>query len=214
VLFQESQFRPVLAFSITGAIQVGAATLFLTQSESAVVEVTMVALTILWIGWSYARVGRVYAHPDEALRLGEKALLRDLRASMREAHARAVAETRLHAVLPRDWHWGGTATLDGTVVVTAERSGNLVDVDIDLLEDIVRDVADDDASAFTASDAPTGPGVPSTANAPELRIMTSIGSSVDAGQAIFVLKNPDSFMGDLPRLQSRLQNSLRWEWKS
>lgn len=214
VLFQESQFRPVLAFSITGALQVGAATLFLTEPESAVIEVTIVALTILWIGWSYARVGRVYANPGEALRLGEEALLRDLRASMREDHARAAAETQLHAVVPRDWSWSSTATLDGAVVVTADHSGNLMDVDIDLLKDVVKDVADEDASAFTASAAPSGPGVPSTADAPELRITASIGSSVKAGQEIFILKNPDSFTGDFPRLQSRLKKTLRWERKS
>ncbi|WP_460749040.1 hypothetical protein [Myceligenerans cantabricum] len=214
VLFEESQFRPVLAFSITGAIQVGAAALFLTQPESAVVEFAIVALTILWIGRSYARVGRVYASPGEALRLGEEALLRDLRASMREAHARAVAETRLHAIVQRDWHWSSTATLDGKVVVTADRSGTLADVDIDLLADIVRDIAGEDASAFTASDAPSGPGVPSTESAPELRIMFAIGSLAEAGQEIFLLKNLDSFTGDLSKLQTRLENTIRWAGRS
>ena len=214
VLFQESQFLPVLAFSITGAIQVGAATLFLDQPESAAIEVAIVALTIFWIGWSYARVGRVYANPGEALRLGQLALRRDLMASMREAHARAVAESQLNDLVPRDWRWSKTATFDGTVVVTAPRSGNLKDIDIELLEDIVRDIAEEDASAFTASYAPSGPVAPSTAIAPELRITASIGSSIEAGQEIFILKNSDTFTGDLPQLRIRLEKTLRWEGQS
>lgn len=211
VLFQESQFRPVLAFSIVGAIQVGAATLFLHQPESAVVEVAVVALTILWIGWSYARVGKVYANPGEALRLGEKALVADLKKSMREAHTRAAAEARLHAVAPREWRWSSTATLDGTVLVAADRASTLVDVDIDLLTDIVEDIADEDAGAFTAAAAPNAPGEPSTGTPPELRIMASIGSSIEAGQEIFVLKNAESYSGDLAKLRSRLTKVLRWE---
>jgi hypothetical protein len=151
VLFQESQFRPVLAFSIVSAIQVVAATLFLDQPESAVVEVAVVALTILWIGWSYPRVGKVYANSGEALRLGEKALVDDLRKSMREAHTRAAAEARLHAVAPREWRWSSTATVDGTVLVAADRAGTLLDVDIDLLTDIIKDIADEDVGAFTAA---------------------------------------------------------------
>lgn len=211
VLFQESQFRPVLAFSIVGAIQVGAATLFLDEPESAVVEVAVVALTVLWIGWSYARVGKVYANPGEALRLGEKALVGDLKKSMREAHTRAAAEARLHAVAPREWRWSSTATVDGTVLVTADRAGALMDVDIDLLTDITKDVADDDASAFTASATTNAPGEPSTESPPELRIMVSIGSTIEAGQEIFILKNAESYSGDLAKLRGRLLKALRWE---
>lgn len=211
VLFQESQFRPVLAFSIVGAIQVGAATLFLGQPESAVVEVAVVSLTILWIGWSYARVGKVYANPGEALRLGEKALVDDLKKSMREAHTRAVAESRLHAVVPREWRWGGTATVDGSVLIAADRADTLLDVDIDLLTDIIKNIADEDVSAFTASATTNTPGEPSTGTPPELRIMASIGSSMEAGQEIFVLKNAESYSGDLAKLRSRLIKTLRWE---
>jgi hypothetical protein len=176
VLFQESQFRPVLAFSITAAVQVGAATLFLNQPESAVVEVAVVALAILWVGWSYARVGKVYANPGEALRLGEEALVRDLRASMREAHARTAAEVRLHAVVPREWRWTSTEALEGTVLLAADRAGTLVDVDIDLLGDITKEIADEDASAFEASDALDAPREPSSGNSPELRIMAGLDS--------------------------------------
>lgn len=211
VLFQESQFRPVLAFSIIGAIQVGAATLFLDEPESAVVEVAVVALTILWIGRSYARVGKVYASPGEALRLGEKALVDDLKRSMRDAHARAVADARLHAVAPREWRWSSTATVDGTVLVAADRAGTLLDVDIDLLTDITNDIADDDASAFTAAATTDAPGEPSTATPPELRIMASIGSSIEAGHEIFILKNAESYSGDLAKLRSSLTKTLRWE---
>lgn len=211
VLFQESQFRPVLAFSIVGAIQVGAATLFLDQPESAMVEVAVVAVTVLWIGWSYARVGNVYANPGEALRLGEKALVDDLKKSMREAHTRAAAEARLHTVAPREWRWSSTATVDGTALVTADRAAALMDVDIDLLTDIAKDIADDDASAFTAAATADAPGEPSTGNPPELRIMVSIGSTIESGQEIFILKNAESFSGDLDKLRGRLSKALRWE---
>lgn len=214
VLFQVSQFRPVLAFSITGAIQVGAATLFLDQPESAIVEVTVVALTVLWIGRSYARVGRVYANPGEARRLGEEALLRDLKASMRKAHARSAAEDRLHAIVPREWRWTGTAAVDGTTLVAVDRAGTLVDVDIDLLRDITNDIADEDASALTASEATNTPDEPSTGSPPELRIMTSIGSTAEAGQEIYILKNPESYTGNLDKLRRRLTTTLRWEESS
>lgn len=211
VLFRESQFRPVLAFAIVGAIQVGVASLFLDQPESALVEVAVVALAILWIGWSYARVGKVYANPGEALRLGEKALVDDLKTSMREAHARAVAEARLHAVAPREWRWSSTATVDGTVLLAVDRSGTLLDVDIDLLTDVIKDIADEDVSAFTAAATTNAPGEPSTGPPPELRIMVSIGSSVEAGHEIFVLKNAESYSGNLANLRSRLTKTLRWE---
>jgi hypothetical protein len=211
VLFRESQFRPVLAFSIIGTIQIGVATLVLDQPGSAVVVVAIVALTILWIGHSYARVGRVYANPGEALRLGEKALVDDLQKSMREAHTRAVAEARLHALTPREWPWSTTATIDGTVLVAADRAGTLLDVDIDLLTDIINNIADDDASAFTAATITSAPAEPSTGIPPELRIMASIGSSVEAGQGIYILKNAESYSGDLARLRSRLTKTLRWE---
>jgi len=211
VLFRESQFRPVLAFSIVGAIQVGAATLFLDQPESAVIEVAVVAWTILWIGRSYARVGKVYANPGEALRLGEKALIGDLKKSMREAHTRAAAEVRLHAVAPREWRWSSTAPVDGTVLVTADRAGVLMDVDIDLLTDITRDIADDDSSAFTASAITNAPGEPSAGSPPELRILASIGSTIESGQEVFILKNAESYSGDLAKLRGRLSKALRWE---
>lgn len=211
VLFQVSQFRPVLAFSIVGAIQVGAATLFLDQPESAVVEVAVVALTILWIGRSYARVSRVYANPGEALRLGEKALVEDLKRSMREAHTRAAAEARLHAVTPRVWRWSSAATIDGIVLVAADRAGALVDVDIDLLTDIVKEIADEDANAVTAAADTNAPKEPSTGSPPELCIMASIGSFYEAQHEIFVLKNAESYSGDLAKLRSRLTNALRWE---
>ena len=210
VLFQESQFRPVLAFSIIGAIQVGAATLFFDQPESAVVEVAVVALTVLWIGWSYARVGKVYASPGEALRLGERALVDDLKKSMREAHTRAAAEARLHAVSPREWRWSSTATVDGTVLISADRASVLMDVDIDLLTDITKDIADANASAFTASSVTNAPGEPSTGSPPELRIMVSIGSTIESGQEIFILKNAESYSGDLAKLRRRLARALRW----
>lgn len=211
VLFRESQFRPVLAFSIVGAVQVGAATLFLDQPESAVIEVVIVAGTILWIGWSYARVGKVYANPGEALRLGERALVDDLRKSMREARARAIAESRLYDVVPRNWRWGATRSADEAVVLAADHAGIFSDVDVDLLGDIVKDIADDDASSLTASAVTDSPGVPPAGSSPELRIVVSLGSSIEAGQELFVLKNPESYSGDLTRLRSRLSKALRWE---
>ena len=211
VLFQESQFRPVLAFSIVGAVQVGIAALFLDHPGSAIVEVAVVCTTILWIGLSYARVGQVYAEPGAALRLGEKALVIDLKKSMREAHTRAVAEERLHTLTPREWRWNSTAAIDGAVLVTADRAGALVDFDIDLLTDITNDIADDDSSSFTASTTFNAPGEPSTANHPELRVMASIGSSIEAGQEIFILKNSESYSGDLAKLQGRLSKSIRWD---
>jgi hypothetical protein len=211
VLFRESQFRPVLAFSIVGAVQIGAAALFLNQPESAVIEIVVVACTILWIGWSYARVGKVYANPGEALRLGERALTDDLRKSMREARARAIAESRLYHVVPRDWRWGTPISADDAVVLAADHAGIFSDVDIDLLGDIVRDIADDDESVLTASAVTDGPGVPPAGSSPELCIVASLGSSIEAGQELFVLKNPESYSGDLARLRSRLSKALRWE---
>jgi hypothetical protein len=214
VLFQECQFRAVLAFSIAGAVQIGAAALFLDEPEAAVVEVIVVAATVLWIGWSYARVGAVYAYPGEALRLGEVALLRDLKASMRQAHAQAVGEARLHTIVAREWRWSASTTVDGVVLVRAGRTAVLMDIDIDLLSDIVKEVADNDTTAFAASDAPAAPGEPATANAPELRIMASIGSSIDSGQEIYLLKNCESYSGDVTRLRGRLSKTLRWEGKA
>ena len=211
VLFKESQFRPVLAFSITGAIQVGAGALLLGESEAAVIEVVVVAVTILLIGWSYARVGAVYSDPGEALRLGEAALQRDLVSSMREARSRAVAESRLHKVVPREWRLFSISPLDGIVLLRADRSAALSDVDIDLINDVVNEIADGDSSALEASDASTGPAEPATADSPELRIATSLGSTVEAGSEVFVLKNPASFAGNRNRVASRLAKALRWE---
>lgn len=211
VLFRESQFQPVLAFSIVGAIQVGVATLFLNQPESAVVEVALVAGTIFWIGLSYARVGLVYANPGAPLRLGEKALLDDLRNSMREAHILVAAETRLNALVPHEWRWSTTATIDGEVLLAAIRAGTLVDVDVDLLTDIIKDVKVG-SSAIISAPVSDGPGEPSTEPPPpELRTMVSIGSTIDAGQEIFILKNASSYTGDRTKLRSRLIKTLRWE---
>lgn len=210
VLFRESQFRPVLAFSIVGAVQVGAATLFLNQPESAVVEVVVVALSILWIGRSYAQVGMVYANPGEPLRLGEKALLDDLRKSMREAHTRAAAENRLHDLVPREWRWSSTATVEGQTLLAADRAGTLIDVDVDLLTDLIKDIKDE-ANAFIGAAIADAPEEPATKPPPQLRIMVSIGSSIDAGDDIFILKNADSYSGDLVKLRSRLMKALRWK---
>ena len=85
-----------------------------------------------------------------------------------------------------------------------------MDVDIDLLTDIIKDIADDNASAFTAASTSNAPGEPSTGSPPELRIMASIGSSIEAGQEIFILKNAESYSGDLAKLRSRLAKALRW----
>lgn len=214
VLFEESQFRPVLAFSIMGAAQVGAATLFLEESEAAILEVAVVALTILWIGCSYARVGKVYADPGEALRLGEKALLRDLKASMREAHTRAVAEARLHDLVPREWLGPSSARQDAVVLVSADRTRRILDVDFELLSDTTRDLASDGPTSFTASDAPIEPQGSLVAESPQLRVGFSLGSEVDPGQALYILVNSGSFTGSLAQLRRRLQKTLLWEERS
>lgn len=210
VIFEETRFRPVLAFSITASIQVGAAALFLDRTESAIVEVAVVALTVLGIGHSYARVGSVLSKPREALRLGQVALERDLMASLRDAHSRSVAEERLHALVPQHWLWPQQGSTDAVPVLVASTTDVLVDIDFDLLTDIVKMIADNDSTAPVASDAPIRPGEGTVANAPRLRISTSLGSSVDAGRAVFVLTNPRSFSGNLSRLGERLAGAVRW----
>jgi hypothetical protein len=209
VLFERSQFRPILAFSITGIAQVGAAALFLSTSEAAITEFLLVAATVYWIGKSYARVGSVYAKPGEALKLGEIALLRDLHASMRYAHSRAVADARLHALVPREWRW----TLDtqtGVPLVSAKRTAFLRDIDIDMLKDVLNEVKDN-ARTLTATTEPTRTDEKPTPMHPELRIATAIESSVDEGQPIYLLANPDSFTGNLDRIKARLAKTLIWE---
>lgn len=210
VLFEETQFRPVLAFSITASVQVGVAALFLDRTESAIIEVAVVAVTILWIGLSYARVGMVFARPGEALRLGQAALERDLMASLRHAYSRSVAEERLHALVPQDWSWIRQGSTEVVPVLVASTTDVLADIDFDLLTDIVKTVADDDSTAPVASDAPIQPDEGTVSNAPQLRISTSLGSSVDAGRAVFVLANPESFSGDLSQLAFRLTRAVRW----
>lgn len=210
VLFEETHFRPVLAFSITASIQVGVAALFLDRTESAIVEVSVVGVTILWMGLSYARVGLVFAKPGEALRLGQAALERDLMSSLRHAHSRSVAEERLHALVPQDWSFLQHDSTEVVPVLVAPRADVLDDVDFDLLRDIVKEIADDDSTAPVASDAPPKPQEGTAANAPELRISTSLGSSVDTGRPVFVLTNAGSFSGDLGRLGDRLAKAVRW----
>lgn len=129
---------------------------------------------------------------------------------MREAHTRTAAEARLHAVVPREWRWSSTATIDGEVLLAADRAGTLINVDIDLLTDIVKDI-EDDASAFIGAAITDAPGEPSTESSPQLRIMASIGSSIDAGQEIFILKDSESYSGDRTKLQRRLMKTLRWK---
>ncbi len=41
--------------------------------------------------------------------------------------------------------------------------------------------------------------------------MVSIGSTIESGQEIFILKNAESFSGDLDKLRGRLSKALRWE---
>lgn len=210
VLFEETQFRPVLAFSITASIQVGVAALFLDRTESAIVEVAVVGATILWIGLSYARVGAVFAKPGEALRLGQAALERDLMSSLRDAHSRSVAEERLHALVPQDWSFLQHDSTEVVPVLVAPREEVLADVHFYLLTDIVTEIADADSTAPVASEAPAQPIEGTAANAPELRISTSLGSNVDAGHPVFVMTNPGSFSGDLGRLGDRLAKAVRW----
>ena len=107
VLFRQSQFRPVLAFSIVGAILVGAATLLVDQPESAMVEVAVVALPAPSVSGPVRTHGffNIYANPGEALLLVQDMLVNDLKKSMREAHTRAAAEARLHAGAVREWRW-------------------------------------------------------------------------------------------------------------
>lgn len=124
---------------------------------------------------------------------------------------RALAESRLHDLVPRERRWGSTGAQDEVILLSAGRSGVLADLDMNLLRDIKRRVAGSGKTSFAAAGAIDDINVSPVEPAPEIRIMVSVGSTVELGEDIFILKNASAYTGDPTKLRGPLGAAIRWE---